>query len=297
METVLVKAEEASLDRLLIGLGLFFAVLGSFFLMRSNYEGDLLEGVQPIGELTTGKSVNRRHARALAWGKIEKAGQLYPKDIVYTPPGISAEVVLNTHEKLFLAPDSMVEFDTLSKKGTQLVLLQGLAKIRDQSNQEKELKAVVEDIPLAPTVKPYQITPILLNTEAWKMTQADLLASVSAISRKLDFVPETAITVPNLNLNLLSDFVVQLFTAKMLSDSSQESPWYRLEWQSVPLSGVIYEVEISRAEDFNRLIKYETKNAFLEAQFVGTGKYFWRVTARNQREKSQSAIQSVMVGP
>ena len=297
METVLVKAEEASLDRLLIGLGLFFSVLGSFFLMRSNYEGGLLEGVQPIGELTTGKMVNRRHARALAWGKIEKVGQLYPKDIVYTPPGISAEVLLNNQEKLYLAPESMVEFDTFSKKGSQLVLLQGIAKIRDQSNQEKELKAVVEAAPLAPTVKPYQITPILLNTEAWKMTQSNLLASVSAIPRKLDFIPETVVTVPNLDLNLLSDFVVQLSAAKMLSDSSQETPWYRLEWQSVPLPGVIYDVEISRTEDFNRLIKYETKNAFLEAQFVGSGKYFWRVTARNQREKSQSTIQSVMVGP
>jgi len=281
---------ESQIDRLLVSLGIALAFLAAGLLLFNSAESGLMEGLEPIGKLVTVNGVQRRHSRALSWSKIIREDKLYPKDMVYTPPNSSAEVFLNTSEKLILEPESMVEFDSVTSGTFNVVLVQGIAKI--QSEKNKETKVLVKEEPVtavAPVVKRPPMPMLFVDVPSWEKKQVELFEGASRSLQLSSLLPEKPFSQLAEQANQsLEDFSISLGPATTILDENK-SLWYILKWSKIPLPGIVFEFEISREESFRRSIKQDLiTQRMVEIQLAEPGKYFWRVKAKGANSQIES---------
>jgi hypothetical protein len=282
-------------DRLLIGAGLLCALIASFPLLLGTQDSSLMKGAEKIGGLKTSGVVQRRHARALSWGKIRREGTIYKKDIVYAPKGTTAEIVLSGNEKLVLEPDSMVEFDDVSSDKMGVLLLEGQAKVYAEKSGDMESKPLVVEAKKEIQVLPYPrvdaVSLFLVDPAVWREEQNRLGKSIQeSSSKKLGLLAEIAVKVPDLTLMGLSDYSLTLLPPQEAAVNNSSSPWIELRWKEIPLSGVNYELEIAKTPDFRQLISHQTKTSSVRLQLFQNGQYFWRVRAQNKREQTVSSV-------
>jgi hypothetical protein len=289
---------ESRVDRFLLGLGLILSVLAGVLLLTQSRDSEFLGKSPVIGMIKSFSGVNRRHARALSWSKIEKESKLYLKDMIYTPPQSSAEVILNSNEKLTLEPDSMVEFDSVSSDRFHIVLIQGTAKlISDKGTSTAILPTATAVEVVMPEAKKTQLPFFFIDTKSWETSQKELIQNVYTAVKSTKLLPEAQVKMVPMELNSLLDFKLTLLPAKISHSRDSDGPWYRLSWTALPLKGTLYEIEVSRNADFNPAIKHETPRAFLDIQFLEEGNHYWRVVAKNKNEKNQSLSDSLIVPP
>ncbi|NBX75543.1 MAG: hypothetical protein EBQ92_03245 [Proteobacteria bacterium] len=289
---------ESRVDRLLLGLGFFLSLLAGVLLFTQTQDAELLGKSPVIGVIKTISSVNRRHARALSWSKIDKESKLYLKDMIYTPPKSSAEVILNSNEKLTLEPDSMVEFDSVSSDRFNIVLIQGAAKLVSDKGTSTAILQKPEAVEVKmPEVQKPQLPVFFIDTKSWEASQKELIQNVYTTVKSAKLLPEDQVKLAQLELNALSDYKLGLLAPKISNAQDPEGPWYRLSWTVLPVKGTVYEIEVSRNADFKPAIKHETLRTFLDIQFLEEGNHYWRVVAKNKTEKSQSSSESLNVPP
>ncbi|MFM8268887.1 MAG: hypothetical protein ACKN9V_01770 [Pseudomonadota bacterium] len=287
---------ESRTDRFLLLLGFLLSLIVGSLLVTQSQDTEMLSKSPVIGTIKTLTGVNRRHARALSWSKIEKESKLYLKDMIYTPPQSSAEVILNSNEKLNLEPDSMVEFDSVSSARFNIVLLQGAAQlVSDKGTKSVLPKTDAVEVRMNEAQKP-QLPVFFIDTKSWESSQKELLQSAYVALQPLKMLPESSLKALQLNLTSVLDYKVGLTPAKLISNSS-DGPWFKLSWTALPIKGTNYEVEVSRNSQFNPSIKHETSQSTLEVQFLEEGSHYWRVTARNETDKNQSSVDSLIVPP
>ncbi|NBT59627.1 hypothetical protein EBT16_12665 [bacterium] len=166
---------ESRVDRLLLVLGLILSLSSGFLLMRPQAV-DFSTQSPVIGTLKTSSEVSRRHARSFSWGKIEKESNLFLKDMVYVPPQSSAEVILNSNEKLSLEPDSMVEFDSISSDRFNIVLMQGNAKLTSSNGTTTAVMTQNTEMEVRiPEAEKPQLPMFFIDTKAWELDQSGLI--------------------------------------------------------------------------------------------------------------------------
>lgn len=283
-------------DKLLIGAGLFCALIASYPLLVGNQDSTLLNGAEKIGGLKTSGVVQRRHARALSWGKIRREGTVYKKDIIYAPKGTSAEIVLSGNEKLILEPDSMVEFDDVSSDKMGVLLLEGQAKVFLKKPGETESKPIVveakkDSIQVLPYPKVDAVSMFFVDPAVWKEEQVRLGKTIQEISsKKVGLLSEITVKVPDIKLLSLSDYSLMLLPPQESTGANGASSWIEMRWREMPVSGVNYELEIAKTPDFRQLITHRTKGSAVRLQLLQSGQYFWRVRAQNQKEQTVSSV-------
>jgi len=289
---------ESRVDRFLLGVGLVLSVFAGVLLLTQSQESDFLGKSPVIGMIKTFSGVNRRHARALSWGKIDKESKLYLKDMIYTPPKSSAEVILNSNEKLTLEPDSMVEFDSVSSDRFNIVLIQGAAKLISDKGTEKAVMPALAPVEVQiPEVQKPQLPIFFIDTKSWEASQKSLVQSVYSSVKSTKLLPESQVKTALVDLNSISDYKLDLLPPKITNTDDSAGPWYRLAWTVLPVKGTVYEIEVSRSADFKSVIKHETERTGLEIQFLEEGSHYWRVVAKNGKEKNQSPSESLVVPP
>jgi hypothetical protein len=298
MPTGILLLVESKVDRFLLGIGLILSLLAGVLLFTQSRDSEFLGNSPVIGMIKTFSGVNRRHARALSWNKIEKESNLYLKDMIYTPPKSSAEVILNSNEKLTLEPDSMVEFDSISSDRFNIVLIQGAAKLISNKGTATAIlpKAAAVEVRMPEVQKP-QLPVFFIDTKSWETNQKDLIQNVYSIAKPAKLLPEAQVKMTRFELNSLLDYKVGLLPAKVSNPADPDGPWYRLSWTALPVQGTTYEIEVSRNADFAPAIKHETQRTFLDIQFLEEGNHYWRVVAKNRNEKNQSSSESLKVPP
>ena len=282
---------ESRIDRWLVSLGLVLGFLSAGLLFWGSSDSGLLEGLQPVGTLVTQNGVQRRHSKSLSWSKIAKSGKLYPKDVVYTPAQSSAEVQMGNSQKLILEPESMVEFDTVTSGTFNVVLVQGIAKIQSEKGEETKILVKEEETSsVTPVLKRPSLPFLLVDLQAWRIQQGELIQVLGKLGSNSKILEEEKGSLAPAELKSLQYFKVGL--APVLTKTGEEnSEWQILRWSEIPLSGVLYEVEISRDENFKRAIRQDSlKNRTLEVQLLDPGQYFWRVKAKHSGNQIQSAL-------
>lgn len=293
MASRILLLDESRIDRFLVGLGLVLSLSVGFLLVTQSQDTEFLGQTPVIGTIKTPVGVNRRHARALSWGKIENESALYLKDMIYTPQQSSAEVILNSKERLTLEPDSMVEFDSVSSDRFNIVLIQGTAKIVSDKGTTRAVLPSTQAVEVrVPEVQKPQLPVFFIDTKSWETAQKELVQSVYAQLKSLRLLGESTVRLPQFSLNSVSDYQLGLSPVQISKLNDSDGPWYQLSWTTVPVKGTVYELEVSRSSNFSPSIKHETQTPSLDVQFLEEGKHYWRVTARNGSEKIQSAADS-----
>lgn len=255
-------------DRLLVSaaLLLFGFALHRLITHRPAYEGP--GGLVAIGSITVEGAVRRRHAGSLAWSEIEGEGDVYMRDLVYTPPGIAATVRMNDGREVTLPPDSLVQFDEITVSNLEITL-------REITEPKRQVFRLV---PLPKAKRSATLPDIggleMLHAELMKRYAGEVkspatLTRARAVARNPDFA-----------LNKLSDYEIKLhFPADGAGLPYTRETWTKMAWSAVPVPGVTYQIEMSLKERFEKKVPYESRTNSLEIQFEKPGKYYWRVMA------------------
>ncbi len=255
-------------DRLLVtaALCLFGFALYRLVTHRPAYEGP--GGLVSIGALSVEGAVRRRHAGSLAWSEIETEGDVYMRDLVYTPPGIAAVVHMNDGREVTLPPDSLVQFDEITVSNLEITL----KEITEPKRQVFRL------VPL-PKAKRSVALP---DTGGLELLHAELMKRYAEDPRGLGALarPRAVARNPDFKLNQLSDFEIKLhFPADGAGLPYVRDSWSKMAWSAVPVPNLTYQIEMSLKEKFEKKVPYESRTNSIEIQFEKPGKYYWRVMA------------------
>lgn len=281
-------------DRLLILLGLVGSLIFSWILIFVSTGSIDLSGVSEIGTLTTTKSVKQRHARALAWDSLVKQGNIYTRDLIYTPSGTSAEVTLKGQNVLYLAPETLVEFDPVSLNEFDIVLLRGKGKIRNLANNtEKEIRAEKKASSLIKAASAVALPFQYVEPKTWAKQQREKVKQALKKIQVSDVKPVKSLAevIPF----ELSDFILELQPINPMNTDAGQIPWYQMAWSQIPIPGVVYELEVSRNPNFQRTIQQTFKTSRAKVQFLENGIHYWRVVAKEKEKKQTTQPQAINV--
>lgn len=289
---------ESRVDRFLLGVGAVVSLSTALLLTTQSRDSEFSNNNPQIGTIKVAPEASQRHSRSLSWKKIGSENKLYLKDMVYVPPKSSAEVILNSNERLTLEPDSMVEFDSISSDRFNIVLMQGSAKLASAQGSTKDLQASKKEIEvLMPEVEKPKLPMFFIDTKSWESNQAELIQSVYDLSRTEKLLTESEIQTKDFVLNSVFDYKLELLPPTTEDIKSSEGPWYRFSWTALPVEGTSYEIEISRNKDFKPAIRHETNQVSLEVQFLEEGTHYWKVIAKNGSDRNASDFEAFIVSP
>jgi hypothetical protein len=255
-------------DRLLVigATALFCFALYRMVNYRPDYEGP--GGLVAIGEVKTDTAVRRRHAGSLAWSEIEQQGPIFLRDLVYTPPGVVAEVVMEDGRHMPLPPDSLIQFDDITVSNLEITL-------KELATPKKP--PVFRLVPLPKTKQSVALAdPIYLELEHSGLAKKNALSRMRGIIlqglKKLKPVSgefekvdsyEVKLAYPETGLNL--PFKAGSHT--------------KVVWTPIPNKNINYVVEFSLKDNFQNAIPFASKTNTADVSLDKPGKYFWRVTA------------------
>ncbi|MBY0371633.1 hypothetical protein K2X33_13185 [bacterium] len=255
-------------DRLLIALALLFFTMALYGLVNYQpfYEGPA--GLVSVGQVTVQGKLRRRHAGSLAWSEIEGEGQIFLRDLVYTPPGVVAEVTGTDGKTMTLPQDSLVQFDEVTVSNLEITL-------REAAEPKRQ---VFRLIPL-PKAQRSAALPDPIGLEMLYTDVAKNWQKYSGRRVNLDRVRKVA-AAQDLVFDKVRDFELLLH----YPHPKQEIPyardnWVKMAWSPMPVQGLRYQVEVSVGDQFAKKVPYESGTNYLEVQFEKPGRYFWRVTA------------------
>ncbi len=255
-------------DRLLVtaALLLFGFALYRLITHRPAYEGP--GGLVAIGSISVEGAVRRRHAGSLAWSEIETEGDVYMRDLVYTPPGIAATVRMKDGREVTLPSDSLVQFDEITVSNLEITLREISEPMR-QVFRLVPLPKAKRSAALPDTGGLEILHAELMKRYAGRVKAPAALARARAVARNPDF-----------KLNKLSDYEIKLrYPAEGAGLPYTRETWTKMAWSPVPAPGVTYQIEMSLKERFEKKVPYESRTNSLEIQFEKPGKYYWRVMA------------------
>lgn len=247
----------------------------------------------PVGVITTDGLVRRRQTGTLHWESIEGTAKVHMRDMIYTAKGVTAVIEFNNHERLVIAPESLIQLDENVENRIQITLFEGTIKqalqVKVMAPSYEVSKAVsppfsMKLMPYLPSLTQYEIRSGELRTKAEGYLKNHLnLTAISKESIEMTFAP----------LNRLLYFEVVLKSPPTGAQIfHQESDWIQFEWSPVPLPNVTYEIQFSKDHEFHHSLNYDSKSSQLSVQFVDASTYFWRVLAKYGEEEVFSDISS-----
>ncbi len=269
------------------GLGLLYVIFLLFFYER----GSVTRSAQKVGVLKTDGVVKRRHAKTLHWLDVKGEGEIYLRDIVYTPKNTEATIVFNNNKSIKLEPETLVQFDEMTLDQIRITLMDG--KVKGDAVQKEGAIITSRETPLfklLPYPKMHQIrllpepTLIVSRYQDW----AGKLKLV--MQRPTKLVVPSEISAEKFTLNRLKDFEIRLVAPGQERFNLRSHPWIRVEWTRLPLKGAEYVVEVSRDEAFHRAITLKTNDNHLQVQLSDEGSYYWRVRALLNTDEAISNV-------
>jgi hypothetical protein len=219
-----------------------------------------------VGSVSTNSAIRRRHAGTLAWSAIEKQGEIYFRDIVYTPAGTLATVTLKNGKVVPLPPDSLVQFDEVTVANIEIALRETAKK-----------KDVFRLLPMPKTAQ-NRLLPDPLSLE---LLFEDLENRMKAQMNQPQ-KPMVVVKSPKLEFKLdtLADFQVKLALPRDRGVYNlQRDSWFTMSWSAVPLENVKYILEIARNPEFRKKLPFTAEGNNLQVQLQNPGAYYWRVRA------------------
>ncbi len=173
------------IDRLLLVISLLGIIILLVFFFYTPHE---VWHREPIAILKTSSTAKRRLSNSLTWTTIKESGQIFLKDTVYIPPKTTATAIFKDNSSLHLEPNTMIQFDEVTEKSLDLVLLKGVAKIEEAVAAPKKSPIKTEDeIP-----ERFWKIPIISYSVKLPKTISKLIKSESQLSnQKEDFINNT----------------------------------------------------------------------------------------------------------
>ena len=221
-----------------------------------------------IGTVNTAAPVRRRHAGSLSWSEIRTSGEIYLKDLVYTPPGVLAEVSLNDGRRVVLPEDSLVQFDDITVSNLEITL-------REMAQPKRPTFRL---IPLPKTKRAVRLedpTYLQFSLNLLKERVRAVLAHVPKI-----IVPKKVIPADATSLKQVASYELKLGTPeKGLNLPFSPGEPTLMSWSPVPVPGVSFLVEVATDEKFKSKKAYPTKESSLKVPLEKPGKYYWRVAS------------------
>lgn len=271
-----------STDRILILISCIAVTILSYLLLF--FQPRLVSTDGPvIGRITSGGVIRRRHSGSLSWQNLRGDNPVFRNDIVYVPKDVQSFIVFGNQKRLELFPDSMIQLDEVSKDSIEITLIEGeVKKNADVMVKKQEVQKLI--------TRPMKGAKLLvylmdLNSLELRYTELD-----QRFKHLLYGVPSREkISGESLKFYLALDQLIHfdLRTIRPEPDATvgqKASPWIELLWTPIPFDNVRYEVQISKEENFNRVIAYETKKNRLSIQLGDPSAYFWRVRAKRGKE-------------
>ena len=271
-------------DRIAIIGSLLLLLLSSYRLFTSRYSTGLDPNAKIVGSLSTTGTVKWRHAKSLGWDTVSGNSPVYVRDMIYTPKDTIAEFHWGDNQSFELEPESMVQFDEVTQDHLEIQLLEG--KIRGGGAKSGVVvKKKSEPMRIIPIPKPIVIKKPEFEATRFEeeLTAIDtrLNAELEKQVKLLRFAPVKSDT---LDPFVLSDFDLFLIAPVEDKYNLAKNKWLKMRWFKVPVSGISYQLEISRESSFQRFVSHKTNGGVLSIQFEDPGQYFWRVKASNGTE-------------
>jgi hypothetical protein len=266
---------------LLSFLAIFF--LSYFLFFQQNKLS--VSSLQVVGTIQTDGILQRRQPRSLGWENIQTDSQIYLKDFIYVPKNTKATIVLKNKKTLELESDSMIQFDEIFQDQIQISLLDSVQKaFKGTENTVVMQKQKFEFIPMIQFVQKRleSLEPMIQMQQ--EMTES-LKKHLQVALKKIK-----PVTTENILAHTLFDYELNLISPVDDRYNSTSNQWIAMLWTDVPLKGVEYELEISKYQDFHKVIKHQTKKNKLKIQLQDPGEYYWKVNARFEKEKLSSNI-------
>jgi hypothetical protein len=187
---------------------------------------------------------------------------------VYTPPGIAAIVHMKEGREVTLPPDSLVQFDEITVSNLEITLRE-ITEPKRQVFRLVPLPKAKRSVTLPDTGWLESLYAALMKRYAGEVKTRPALTPTRAVARN-----------PSFALNQLSDYEIKLyFPVDGAGLPYARENWTKMAWSVVPVKGVIYQIEMSLKEKFQKKVPYESRTNSLEIQFERPGKYYWRVMA------------------
>ncbi len=271
-------------DRLILVVASLFALLISHRLFFKVYEIPPGDNALELGNIHTEGTVRRRHGKSLAWGDVSGTSTLYLRDILITPKEIGATVTWGNGQSLLIEPNTMVQFDEVSNDKIQIVLYEGKVKQAQKSpTQTAPMHKIVVQKQETIKIVPYPKTARLQTLDS-DLLSGNALAELKVhtdnlLQKNLVFEPITPIVDKPFNLNRITDYKIVLLTPSPSQFNAVYNSWQKFSWDYAPLDNIEYQIEISKEQNFDRLITHKTRKKELELQFQDPGRYYWRIRA------------------
>lgn len=271
-----------STDRILILISCIAVTILSYLLFF--FQPRLVSTDGPvIGMITSGGIVRRRHSGSLSWQNLRGDNPVFRNDIVYVPKDVQSFIVFGNQKRLELFPDSMIQLDEVNKGSIEITLIEGeVKKNADVMVKKKEVQKLITR-----PVKGAKLLVYLrdLNSLELRHTELDQRFKHLLYGAPLREKIRGESLKFYLALDRLIHFDLQMIQPAPDTTLSQKlSPWVELVWTPIPIDNVRYDVQISKEENFNRVISYETNKNRLSVQLGDPSAYFWRVRAKRGKE-------------
>lgn len=289
---------QTKVDQLLMVISFLLFSLSAYQLSYYSGESTLQEGAVEIADITTSGTIRRRHARTLHWGSVTEMGKVYLGDIVYTPKETGAEVTWGENERLELEPETMVQFDEITLNRISITLIEGKVKGVSLGTPSVTLKKRKEIF----RVLPYPMTSNmqLLNKDQWLESEKIKLDEELKTVLEKNTILEPLAKMSEIfeDWKSLTDFSLELLPPPPKKDGLSREHWITMAWTKIPLSNVLYQLEISRERGFEHVILHQTKNHEISIQLEDPGVYYWRVKAIQGKKQIASPVRTfTLVSP
>ncbi|NBX92013.1 MAG: hypothetical protein EB120_02070 [Proteobacteria bacterium] len=212
------------------------------------------------------------------------------------------QLVQNRIEKRIpLIAEIKVDFSPL------LVSYSGIADLEGWQEKQRDLTTLLSQL----NTKAIRLVPeqkidlssllagnlALVDLDAWEKKQFQLTQMVQSNKKKnLVLGAETAIAPANLASLKFQNFTLLLNAPFLIPGSQVKDQWISMSWSKLPGSAISYELQIARSPDFHQFISHKTSRTTVEIQLFGTGKYYWRVSAKNINDTVSSQIEEFTLG-
>lgn len=271
-------------DRSVLLLSLLAIFFLSYFLFFQENKLSV-NSLQVVGTIETNGILQRRQPRSLGWENIKTNSKIYLKDFIYVPKNTKATIVLQDNKTLELESDSMIQFDEIFQDQIQISLLDSVQKSFKGSQKTVVLqKPKFEFIPMIQFVQKR-----LESLEPFIQMQNEITENLKK-HLKVSLKKVTPVTSENILAHSLNDYELLLISPVDDRYNSTSNQWISMLWTEVPLKGVEYQLEISKYQDFHKVIKHQTKKNKLKIQLQDPGEYYWKVSARFEKERLSSSI-------
>ena len=276
------RSQSAGFDRTMgiIATLLVLGVLAWFgrgFLPKSDSKHPVIGRITPEGGLRV------RHARSLDWRQIDGEANVHLWDTVHTGADGGAVVALTDGNTIRIDPNTLVLFRETGN-GFDLLVVQGHV-VAPQSVAVEQVEKRVQ-----PAYKPITAPAVMKELPA-------LAARVQSLgNRKIPPPPPKGPSLPTAQY-VLSDFQIRLLAPARVSGkrSVELNRWNDFKWNSVPVEGVQYRLQLKPRSKTARYIDYPTGKHMLSVQVGAPGLYDVSVEARLGRDIITSAPERLTV--